>query len=179
MFDKNSPPKLQPLKAKRDEVSKALQFLSTEQLVVKDISVDENTEGYRWDLYRGEIPFWVDLIRFSGAIDLLVVYSIMFQMPDDWDEKSKAELYKYLLELGDFSRSWDTKFFLKENTILLCASRSGEEITSMTARYLVDTFTRFAGVLSANIAEKFPDLVRFIINKDYPGGKEIETDVKK
>jgi hypothetical protein len=101
----------------------------------------------------------------------------MFQMPDDWDEKSKAELYKYLLELGDFSRSWDTKFFLKENTILLCASRSGEEITSMTARYLVDTFTRFAGVLSANIAEKFPDLVRFIINKDYPGSSENEADV--
>jgi len=160
---KDKTPKLQPLEAKRDEVSRALNFLTTEQLVVKDISLGEGSAGYRWELYRGEVPFWLDLIRFSGAVDLLVAYSIMFRMPDDWDEHRDHDLYKFLLELSDFSLSWDTKFFVKNRTVMLCASRSGNEITNETARYLVDTFTRFASVLSSKIGEEFQDLVRFVV----------------
>ncbi len=169
---KDKAPKSKPLEAKRDEVSRALKFLTTEQLVVKEISLGEDSAGYRWELYRGELPFWLDLIRFPGAVDLLVAYSIMFRLPDDWDEHRDYELYKFLLELSDFSLSWDTKFFVKNRTVMLCASRSGNEITSDTARYLVDTFTRFASVLSSKIGDEFHDLVRFVV-----GGNDEETEL--
>lgn len=157
--------KLKPLTARRDDVSRALSALTTEQLLVKEISFGEESNGYRWELYRGEIPFWVDLIRFSGQIDLLVAYSIMFQIPDTWNESQDAKFYKFLLELSDFSKSWDTKFWMQDRTVMLCASRSGEEITSATARYLADTFSRFAGILSRAIGDEFPELVRFVVGK--------------
>ncbi|GEM_PF-2420176 len=165
MSFKEKPIKLKPLTAKRDEVSRALKDLTTEQLLVKEIRFGEESNGYRWELYRGEIPFWVDLIRFSGQIDLLVAYSIMFQIPENWSDAENARFYKFLLELSDFSKSWDTKFWMQDRTVMLCASRSGEEITSMTARYLADTFSRFAGILSRAIADEFPELVRFVVGK--------------
>ncbi|MCK5833832.1 hypothetical protein KAH81_09225 [bacterium] len=169
------PPKLKPFSVKKDEVSKALTFLTTEQLLVKEISLGDESKGYRWELYRGEIPFWVDLIRFSEQVDLLVAYSIMFQLPDSWDKTEDAKLYKFLLELNDFSMSWDTKFFLKGRTVLLCASRSGEEINSNTARYLADSFSRFAGILSRKIGEEFPNLVKFVVGKPEGDGEEDES----
>ncbi len=158
--------KIKPLTARRDEVSKAIKSMSSDELIMKKLSYGEQAEGFRWELYRGTVPFWVDLMRFSGTVDLLVAYSVMFGIPDEWDEKREMSLYKYLLELNDFSQSWDTKFFLKEKTVILCASRSGEEINKKTALFLVDSFSRFAQKLSDMIAAEFPDLVRYIIKGD-------------
>jgi len=163
-MSKDRTAKIKPFMSLRDEVSKALEQLTSEQLVVKEIPFQEEAEGYRWELYRGDIPFWVDLIRFSGQIDLLVAYSIMFQIPDSWDVEADARLFRFLLELGDFSMSWDTKFFLQGRTVILCASRSGDEINKGTARYLADTFSRFASILSRKIGEEFPELVRFVVD---------------
>ena len=150
--------KIKPLSAKRDDVSKALKSMSSEELVVKKLSFGEDAEGFRWELYRGSVPFWVDLMRFGGTVDLLVTYSIMFGVPPTWDKRHESDLYKFLLELNDFSQSWDTKFFLKEGSVILCASRSGEEINGNTTLFLVDSFSRFAQVLSDRIADEFPDL---------------------
>lgn len=165
------------LEAKRDAVSKALKSLTSEDLVVSKISLGEEAEGYRWELYRGVIPFWVDLMRFARTVDLLVVYSIMFGIPDGLDDGRENELYRLLLELNDFSQSWDTKFFIKGRSVVLCASRSGEEISSGTARFLVDSFSRFAKVLSKRIADRFPEIARFVVKGDMSeiNGKETES----
>ena len=154
-----------PLSVKKKKVSKALKSLTDESLVVSPLDLEAGAEGYRWELYRGTLPFWVDLVRFSEGVDLLVTYSVMFGMPDGWDESREMELYRALLELNDFSQSWDTKFFLRERTVVLCASRSGEEIEEDSAAYLVRSFSRFAEKLCDLIADRFPDLVQFVVRK--------------
>ncbi|RKZ30746.1 hypothetical protein DRQ36_04420 [bacterium] len=157
---------IKELKSVCDTVSRALKSMSSEELIVSRLDFGENTEGYRWELYRGTVPFWVDLMRFNGQLDLLVAYSIMFRIPESFDEKRERELYRFLLDLNDFSRSWDTKFFIKDRTVVLCAGRSGDEISERSAKYLVDSFSRMAQVLSMKVGEKFPGLLEFIVKEE-------------
>lgn len=147
----------------RDAVSKGLAEITSDDLVVSHINFGEKAEGYRWQLHRGEVPFWVDLMRFEGQLDLLVVYSIMFMVPEKWDEKRKAELFRYLLSLNDFSQSWDTKFFLKGDAVILCSSRAGHEITKETSSFLVNSFSRFAQILSKNVYDEFDELTKLTV----------------
>lgn len=163
-------PPIKPLSFRRDEVSKALRKMSSEDLVVTRLEYGETAEGFRWQLYKGALPFWVDLVRFSGRFDMLVVFSIMFAIPENISAKREAELYKYLLEINDFSQSWESKLFLKEKAIILCASRIGDEIGSESAGTLVDRFTQSADIVSAKISENFPDIVRVIV-------QETESDI--
>ena len=155
--------KIKSLEDIKGKVSKALKKMSTEDLIVTRLEYGEGAEGFRWELYRGTIPFWVDLVRFHGKVDLLIVYSIMFGIPEHLPKDREAELYSFLLELNDFSQSWDTKLFLKDRTVVLCASRSGDEIHEQSAEYLMRSFTRFAKIISDRISEKFQDIAKFVV----------------
>ncbi|MGC9315800.1 MAG: hypothetical protein ACP5G4_09310 [bacterium] len=158
--------KVRSLKDVRDAIAKGLAEITSEDLVVSHLDFGENAEGYRWELHRGEVPFWVDLMRFKGQLDLLVAYSIMFVVPEKWDESKKAELYRFLLSLNDFSQSWDTKFFLKGSAVVLCASRAGDEITKESSRFLVDSFSRFAQILSQKVSETYGELTKLTVKTE-------------
>ncbi len=164
-MSKRKAPKIKELESVRLEISKGLKDISDENIVVTRLDLGENAYGFRWQLYRGKVPFWIDLMRFNDKLDLLVVYSMMFVIPETWEGARKAELYKFLLTLNDFSMSWDTKFFLKENSVILCASRGGDEITKETSRTLVENFTSFAKALSIQVGEKFPDALQLVVEK--------------
>jgi len=155
--------KIRELTEVRDLVSKGLSDITSDDLIVTKINFGDNAEGYRWELHRGEVPFWVDLMRFNKQLDMLVAYSIMFMIPQKWDEERKDALFRFLLTLNDFSQSWDTKFFLKGDAVVLCASRAGNEITKDSSRFLVDSFSRFAQILSQKVYEEFEDLTRLSV----------------
>jgi len=157
---------LRTLSEVRDAVSKGLADIATEDLLVSHLQLGDNAEGYRWELHRGEVPFWVDLMRFDGKLDLLVAYSIMFMVPQKWDETQKGRLFRYLLECNDFSQTWDAKFFLKDDAVILCSSRMGDEIDKHSARILVDTFSRFAQMFSIKVYEEFEDLTKLTVKRD-------------
>ncbi len=147
----------------RDLVSKGLSGITSDDLIVTKIDFGDDAEGYRWELHRGKVPFWVDLMRFNKQLDMLVAYSIMFMIPQKWDEERKNTLFRTLLTLNDFSQSWDTKFFLKGDAVVLCASRAGNEITKDSSRFLVDSFSRFAQILSQKVYDEFEDLTRLSV----------------
>ena len=157
----------------RDEVAKGLKKLTTDDLIVRRLEFGEGADGYRWELYRGDTPFWVDLVRFRGESDILVSFSIVFGIPDEWPPEKEARLFHSLLEMNDFAVSLDTKFFLKEKAVLACASRSGSNINTESAFLLVDTFSKLLNELSRKIAEEFPGLAQVMV-----GGKGIEVKVE-
>jgi len=169
---KETQSKIKPLDDVRDDVSRGLKDMSSDELVCSKLTFGNDAEGYRWELYKGRIPFWVDLMRFNGQLDLLVAYSIMFIIPPNWGADEKQKLFRYLLTLNDFSQSWDTKFFLKGEAVALCASRAGDEINRETVRFLVSTFSRFAQILSENIEKEFGDILRLLV--DQPVSEENE-----
>ena len=173
---KETQKKIKSLTSVRDDVSRGLKDMSSDELVCSKLSFGENAEGFRWELYRGKVPFWVDLMRFGGQLDLLVAYSIMFLIPPNWGNDEKLKLYQYLLTLNEFSQSWDTKFFLKGEAVALCASRAGDEVNRETVRFLVDSFSRFAQNLSENIEKEFGDILRLFV--DQPENEENENPQK-
>jgi len=148
--------------SKLNSIAKAMKEYSSKEIIETELSLGEGIEGVRWELYRGNTPFWVVLLKLAEKTELVSVYGVMFGLPTKMEKDRKLELFQRLLELNDFSISMESKFFFKESTVFLACSQTNYDIPKESVQILIENFMHFAVSMSSQVLKEFPEIMELL-----------------